>query len=211
MVIIPESTGTMGDQAIQDDLRSALAGDEPALNRLVGKLTPVIQIRVARVLFRWRTGTAAGRDVRQEVEDLTQDVFLTLFADDWKVLRSWEPERGMSLLNFVGFVAKRQTLSTLRSGKRSPWKEDPTLIEDLDRAAQECDPEEITAIREKLRLLDERLTVELSPLGWHLFDLLFLRELSIEEVVQQTGLSPDAIYQWRRRLRLLIRRLLDEM
>lgn len=201
----------MKDHATQEDVEAALAGDEAALTRLVRALTPIIQSRVARGLLLWRRGTAAGRDVRQEVEDLTQEIFLLLFAEDGKVLRSWQPERGLSLDNFVGLVAERQTASILRSGKRSPWKEDPTLPEDLDAAAPESDPEEITASREQFRLLLDRLTEELSPLGRHLFDLLFLRELPLEEVVRETGMRPDAVYQWRRRLRLLVGRLLAEM
>lgn len=201
----------MDDDLIQDEVRLALAGDEAALDRLVRRLTPVIQCRVARVLLLRRAGTAAGRNIRQEVEDLTQEVFLVLFADGGKVLRSWQPERGLDLLNFVGLVAKLQTASILRSGKRSPWKEDPTLVEDLDQPAPGCGPEEITASREQLELLLDRLAEKLRPLGWHLFDLLFLRELSPEEVIRQTGMSPDAVYKWRSRLRRLACRLRDEM
>jgi RNA polymerase sigma-70 factor (ECF subfamily) len=199
------------DEAIPNEVRCALAGDEPALTRLVLLLTPVIQSRVARGLLLRRSGAAAGRDVRQEVEDLSQEVFLVLFADGGKVLRSWQPERGLSLKNFVGLVAERQTASILRSGKRSPWKEDPTLPEGFDQAAPESGPEEIAASREQLRLLLHRLTEELSPLGRHLFDLLYLRELPFEEVVRQTKLSAGAVYAWRSRLRRLARRLLDEM
>lgn len=201
----------MDDEAIQDEIRGALAGAEPALTRLVQRLTPVLQSRVARGLLLRRTGPAAGRNIRQEVEDLTQEIFLLLFADGGKVLRSWQPERGLSLLNFVGLVAERQTASILRNGKRSPWKEDPTLPEDFTQASPESGPEEITASREQLKLLLHRLTEELSPLGRHLFDLLFLRELPAEEVVRQTGMSPDAVYAWRSRLRRLAGRLLKEM
>lgn len=201
----------MDDEIIQDEVRRALAGDEPALTRLVRRLTPIIQSRVARGLFLRRTGPAAGRNIRQEVEDLTQEIFLVLFADDGKVLRSWQPERGLTLLNFVGLVAERQTASILRNGKRSPWKEDPTLPEDFQQASPESGPEEIAASREQLKLLLHRLTEELSPLGRHLFDLLFLRELPAEEVVRRTGMSPDAVYAWRSRLRRLAGRLLDEM
>jgi RNA polymerase sigma factor (sigma-70 family) len=193
----------MDDEEIQDEIRRALAGEEPALDRLVRRLTPVIQSRVARGLHLWRTGPAAGRNVRQEVEDFTQEIFLDLFADEGKVLRSWQPDRGLSLLNFVGLVAERQTASILRSGKRSPWKEDPTLPEEFTQASPEIDPEKITASREELSLLLRRLKEELSPLGWHLFDLLFLQELPIEEVARQTGMTPDAVYQWRSRLRRL--------
>jgi RNA polymerase sigma factor (sigma-70 family) len=198
------------DDEIQDEVRKALAGDEAALDRLVRRLTPVIQSRVARGLLLRRTGTAAGRNIRQEVEDLTQDIFLVLFADGGKVLRSWQPDRGLSLSNFVGLVAERQTASILRSGKRSPWKEAPTLPEDFPQAVQDSGPEEITASREQLKLLLHRLTEELSPLGRHLFDLLFLRELPIEEVTRQTGMTPDAVYAWRSRLRRLASRLLGE-
>lgn len=201
----------MKDHATEEDVQGALAGDEATITRLVRALTPVIQSRVARGLLLRRMGVAAGRDVRQEVEDLTQEIFLLLFADGGKVLRSWQPERGLSLLNFVGLVAERQTASILRSGKRSPWKEDPTLPEDFDATAPESGPEEITASREQFRLLLDRLTEELTPLGRHLFDLLFLRELSLEEVTRKTNMSPDAVYAWRSRLRRLAGRLLAEM
>ncbi len=201
----------MEDWEIQELIGAALDGSEIAQTRLVQMLTPVIHNRVARGLFRWRKGSAAGRDVRQEVEDFTQEIFLHLFEDDGKVLRSWQPKRGLSFLNFIGLVADRQTVAILRNGKRSPWKEDPTLLEDFDVAAPESSPEEITASREQLELLLDRLIEELSPLGWHLFDLLFLRELSVEEVVRETGMSRDAIDQWKSRLRRLARRLLDEM
>ena len=201
----------MDEREIQDLIRAALDGNEPACTQLVLIMTPTIHSRVVRGLFRWRIGNAAARDVRQEVEDFTQEILLHLFEDDGKVLQSWQPERGLSFLNFIGLVANRQTVSKLRNGKRSPWKEDPTLFEDFDVAAPESSPEEITASREQLELLLDRLVEELSPLGWHLFDLLFLRELSVEEVVRETGMSPDAIYQWRRRLRLLVERLLADM
>ncbi|HSG40918.1 MAG TPA: sigma-70 family RNA polymerase sigma factor [Thermoanaerobaculia bacterium] len=201
----------MLENTTTEEVRGALAGEEPALTQLIQKLTPVIQSRVARCLLLRRTGAAAGRSVRQEVEDLTQDIFVVLFTDGGKVLRSWQPERGLSLVNFVGLVTERQTASALRSGKRSPWKEDPTLVEDLHQESLESGPEEIAASREELRLLLDRLTEELSPLGRRLFDLLFLRELPPDEVVRQTGMKPDAVYAWRSRLRRLANRLLSEM
>ena len=201
----------MEGKDLQTELRQALAGDQRALSRLVAALTPVIQARVARCLLSRRMGLAAGRDVRQEVEDLTQEVFLQLFADGGRVLSTWQPERGLTLLNFVGLVAERQATSILRSGRRSPWKEDPTLAEELDGPAAMPEPEQVTASREELRLLLVGLTEELSPLGRHLFDLLFLQDLSPEEAVHRTGLSSDAIYAWRSRLRRLARRLLTEM
>src|ERR1700710_2002550 len=122
-------------------VRQALTGDQTALTRLVALLTPVIQGRVARTLLARRYRLAGGRDVRQEVEDLSQDVFLALFSRDGYVLRTWQAERGLSLENFVGLIAERQVLSFLRSGRRNPWKEEPLLASDeLDPEAPESGP-----------------------------------------------------------------------
>jgi RNA polymerase sigma-70 factor, ECF subfamily len=210
MAFILESSRTMDDEGIKEEVRRALAGDEAALYRLVQRLTPVIQRRVARVLFRWRTGPAAGPNVRQEVEDFTQDVFLVLFANDGKVLRDWRPKRGLSFDNFVGLVAERRTVSKLRR-KRYILIEVPTPDEHFDQPAPGPRPDENAAWRERHELLLQRLKEELSPLGWYLFDLLFLQELPIKEVKRLTGMSAAAVYAWRSRLRRLVRRLLDEL
>ncbi len=201
----------MDVELTREDVSRALAGTPAEVARVIEKLTPVIQARVARGLLQRRRGPSSGRSVRQEVEDLTQEVFLALFADDGKVLRDWQPERGLSLANFVGLVAERQTASILRSGKRSPWKEDPTLTAELDGSDDTSGPEKEAASRQVLRRLLQRLNDELSPLGRHLFDLIFLRELSVPEVERKIGMKPDAIYAWRSRLRRLANELRTEV
>ena len=193
-------------------VRRALAGDPAAVAELVAVLTPVIQARVARTLLACRHRLAGSRDVRQEVEDLTQDVFLALFARDARVLRAWQAERGLSLESFVGLVAERQVRSFLRSGRRNPWKEDPILTDgELEPEAPDSGPEEVAASREHLSLLLDRLREELSPLGRWMFELLFVQELSQAEVQAASGLSADAVYAWRSRLRRLAQKLLAEV
>lgn len=187
----------------QTAVRRALSGDDGELNGLVEMLTPVIQARVARCVLRWK-GAAGG--VRQHVEDLTQEVFLHLFADRGRVLRDWAPDKGLSFENFVGLVAQRQAISMLRTGKRNPWREEATESETLEAYGSPAPgPEEEVASSDTLRRLLEQLREELSPLGWRLFELLYIRERSVEEVRTQTGLSADAVYAWRSRLRKLAR------
>ncbi len=106
----------MSAEDISGLVRRALAGDPASLARLVAVLTPVVQARVAHTLLARRHRLAGGCDVRQEVEDLSQDVFLTLFSRDGHVLRGWQAERGPSLESFVEQVAERQVLSFLMSG-----------------------------------------------------------------------------------------------
>jgi RNA polymerase sigma factor (sigma-70 family) len=192
-------------------VQRALDGDQTALTRLVAGLTPVVQARVARTLLARRSRLGSGRDIRQEVEDMSQEVFLALFSRSAHVLRSWQAERGLSLENFVGMIAERQVVSFLRSGKRNPWKEDPTAAEDLDATAPESGPEEAAASREQLHLLLERLREKLSPLGHQLFVLLFVQEMTVPETMAASGLSADAVYAWRSRLRRTAQQLLAEL
>jgi RNA polymerase sigma-70 factor (ECF subfamily) len=72
-------------------------------------------------------------------------------------------------------------------------------------------PEEIAASREHLALLLDLLYDELSPLGWRMFELLFVQDLPQAEVEAVSGLSPDAVYAWRSRLRQMARKLRDEL
>ncbi len=192
-------------------LRAALAGDAAAVRALVDHLTPVVQARVARALLRRERG-AAGRDVRQEVEDIAQEVFVSLFEDGGRVLKTWRPDGGLSLRNFVGLVAERQAASILRSGRRSPWTEDPTLHEDLDRDAGASVPLDAgVASRDLMRAVLERLREQLSPQGLHLFQRLLVEERAVEEVCAELSMTPDAVYAWRSRLGKLVRKLAQQL
>jgi DNA-directed RNA polymerase specialized sigma24 family protein len=146
--------------------RQALAGDQTALSRLVAALTPVVKARVTRTLLARRAVLAGERDLRQTVEDLSQEVFLALFSRDAQILRSWRAERGLSLANFVGLVTERQVISFVRSGRRNPWKEATAFDGDgRDDQSPDSDPEEGTASSEYLSLLIERLQVAMSEGG----------------------------------------------
>jgi len=192
----------------QERIRSALAGDAAAVHWLVAFLSPVIQARVARALLRRASG---GRSTRQEVEDMTQEVFVALFEDGGKVLRAWEPGRGLSLANFTGLVAERQVAAILRSGRRSPWTEDPTLTEELERPSDSAvGPEARVASQQLLAVLLDRLRATLSPKGLDLLERLYVREESVDAVCAATGMSHDAVYAWRSRLSKLVRAFLAE-
>jgi RNA polymerase sigma factor (sigma-70 family) len=196
-----------------DHIDSALAGNKSILRRIVDILTPVIQVRVARTLLR-RSAQRSPNQARQAVADMVQDVFVALFDNDGRVLRSWDPTRGSSLCNFIGLAAERHVLSRLRSAKRNPWTEellDPTDDELSDDAAV---PEVAVASRELLTHLAQRLKEELTPLGLHVFRSLFIENLTVEDLCLLTHMTPAAVYAWRsrinRRLRLLAREFSSE-
>jgi RNA polymerase sigma-70 factor (ECF subfamily) len=190
-------------------LQRALAGDDSALRPLVDLLAPIVQARVARALLR---GGTTGRELRQHVEDFTQEVFAGLFDGERRALRAWDPARGMSLVNYVGLLAEHQVVAILRTGRRNPWREEATEDEELARSAGGTEsPESRVWSREVLGQLLERLRAELTPRGFLLFQLLLVEERGVEEVCEATGMSPDAVYAWRSRLGKTVRRLIADI
>jgi RNA polymerase sigma factor (sigma-70 family) len=186
----------------------ALARDPASVRALIGRISPVIERRVASTLWQ-RT---SRRDVRQEVKDMTQAVFLSLFEDDGKALRAWNPDRGCPFESFVALLAHRQVISILRRGRTSPWPDEPTEAARLDAAGDDAPaPEAIVASREHLRALLDRIREDLSPIGLELFQRLIVDEEPIEEVSRKFNKSEANLYQWRSRLLKRLRALSAEI
>jgi RNA polymerase sigma-70 factor (ECF subfamily) len=185
-------------------IERALAGDPASVRALVNRLSPVIARRVAATLWR-----RCGRiNVAQEVTDMSQEVFLSLFQSDGKALRAWDPARGMALDSFVGLLAHHQVTSLLRNRKTAPRRADPTRDNELERfAARDASPESIVASREDLRALLDRLRETLSPRGLELFHRIMVDQESIERLTATTGLTAVALYQWKRRLKRAVQTL----
>jgi RNA polymerase sigma factor (sigma-70 family) len=178
------------------DLDAVLAGSAAAIHKFVVTLTPVIQSRVARGVLQH-----SSRDVRQDVQDFCQDVFMHLFADNGHVLRRFDARRGLSLPNYVGMIAQRRGVSALRSSRYNAWREDTEFDERTAPGPGSDDPAGHACDEDQIATLFEALQRTLSPMAWHLFQLLYVHELSVDEAMSRTGLTSSAIYAWRSRLR----------
>lgn len=199
--------GTLSGEHVQ----RALDGDEAAVRALVDQLAPVIRVAVGRVLFRYRS-RSSQRSLLQEAEDIVQDVFVALWGGGGKVLRSWDPTRGASLETFVRLVAERTALDTLRSRRRSPFTEEPTLDEELEAVARVTRAaDDLLEAHDLVQRLDDRLKEALSPRGYTLYVRLFVEETPVEVVARELAMAPDAIYAWKYRFAKTVRAALDEL
>lgn len=185
-------------QKDKEQLDAALDGNRAAVAAFIEQVTPVVQARVARALR--ATAAADKRDPREEVADLTQDVFVALFTEDAKVLRSWREDGGLSLRNFVGLVAERRVASILRSKRRSPYHERPTDDPPVTESPAPG-PERSILKRNALQGVHDYLREHVSPLALDIFYRLFVHEQSVDEVCQATGLTATAVYAHRHRLK----------
>lgn len=189
-----------------DELSKALGGDRKQVRGLIRKLTVPIQTEVGYALQ--RRGIRRGRDPRQEVEDMVHEVFVRLLADDGKLLRAWDPQRGRSLSSYVRMIARTQMATIMRSGRRNPWTEDPTDAATMEQLGSPR--EDLLRRFESAEALDQllaQLEDHLDERGMMLFRMLWLEECSIEEVTDVTGIGRNAIYAWRFRVRKLVAKL----
>ena len=187
-----------------DDIGPLLDGDRRAVSAFVRVMTPIVQARAAKAM---RGFAVEGSRARQELEDMVQDTFLALFANESKLLRGWDPDRGLSFQNFVGLIAYRLALSKLRTQKSNPFNADPTMNEELEQG-QEPEPAFDTALaqRDLMVKVVARVRAKLSPLGLSLFTALIIEEREIEDVMMEESMSRDALYAWRSRLLKAIKR-----
>jgi RNA polymerase sigma-70 factor (ECF subfamily) len=175
---------------------------------LVDKLTPVIEFRVARALRRY---CGAHTTCAVEVSDIVQDVLTALFADAGRILRDWNPERGLSLHNWVGLISERHAFAFLRSQRRkSPHEDvsDPDTLRKIDHDKGVCFQDALES-RDELAFLLEQMSSCLTPKSMDLFARLLLLQQDVNTVAQATGMSEAAVYAARTRLARRAREVLD--
>jgi RNA polymerase sigma factor (sigma-70 family) len=180
-------------------VRAALTGDRVSIRRLVGRLRPIVHTEVAHLLLRRQA--AMGRSARQELDDLVQEVFARLWADDGKLLRRWDPARGRSLDSWVRLVARSRVLDQLRSRRRNPAHGESLDDVELEHAASADAPSLAATLgaREDLERIQLRLREQLSERDWMLFIALFAEGCGVQQVSEEIGMSTAAVYQWKSR------------
>jgi RNA polymerase sigma factor (sigma-70 family) len=185
-------------------VEAALAGAAGARRELAARLLDVIQREVAAVLRRCAAGH--GRDARQDVKDLVQEVLVSLFEQDCRELRRWDPARGRALDSFVRLIARRKCARILGQRKGNPWTDQPVDPQTLDDDEAEGNTllhqiEQRDALGSVLYALYARM----DDRDLELFDLLFVQERDPAEVAESLGITRGAVNAWAYRTRKLAR------
>ncbi|MEM7676564.1 MAG: sigma-70 family RNA polymerase sigma factor [Myxococcota bacterium] len=156
-------------------------------------LTPIIHVAAAN---------AARRDRHQRgrecIPDLMQEVWIHLLADDARVLRGFDPDRG-SLPAYVGRIAYNRSRDRLRS----PYLGDRTA-QDAGTGAlvlRTYDPEPSLEASDFLGRLVQYFERTLSGGMRQIFHRSFVEDQDSDATGQALGLSPSYILKCRSEIR----------
>ncbi len=115
-----------------------------------------------------------------DIEDLTQEVFLRLCKDGFRLLRTYDPARA-GLSTWITIVAP----STARHEMRRR-RIDSVPIESVPEARLAIDPVEPV---QKLKLPEALL----SPRQREILAMLYDREMDVAEIAQRLGIDPQTV------------------
>jgi RNA polymerase sigma factor (sigma-70 family) len=117
---------------------------------------------------------------RSDIEDLTQEVFVRLCKDNFRLLRSYDPSRA-AMSTWLTIVAR----STARDGLRR--RRAPTVPLDVVPEAQLA-VHPVEPVR-KLKLPEALL----SPRQREILAMLYDREMDVAEIAHALGIDPQTV------------------
>ena len=115
-----------------------------------------------------------------EIEDLTQEVFVRLCKDDFRLLRSYDPARA-GLSTWLTIVARSTARDALRRRRA-----DSVPIDAVPEAQLAVDPVEPVS---KLKLPEALL----SPRQREILAMLYDREMEVAEIARTLGIDPQTV------------------
>jgi len=115
-----------------------------------------------------------------DIEDLTQEVFVRLCKDSFRLLRTYDPARA-GLSTWITIVARSTARDALRRRRA-----DSVPIDNVPEAQLAVDPVEPV---QKLKLPDALL----SPRQREILTMLYDREMDVAEVAQMLGIDPQTV------------------
>ena len=115
-----------------------------------------------------------------DVEDLTQEVFVRLCKDDFRLLRSYDPERA-SVSTWLTIVARSTARDSLRRRRA-----DAVPIEAVPEAQLAVDPVEPV---QKLKLPEALL----SPRQREILAMLYDKEMEVAEIARALAIDPQTV------------------
>ena len=202
VVALPKAKGA---DSTAELLEGCIRGEPDARTTLVEKYSGIVSYGVTVIFQQF------GRPYRkEEIEDLSQDVFLALFDNDSRKLRQYQGRNGCSLASWLRVVANRFTIDRLRREGRTISLDDPESGESWrvreTRPDSRPGPEPQVEAAERAAKVRELVT-QLPPKDQMFVQLFYFQGLPIDEVASTIGITTNAAYVRKMRLHQKLRKL----
>ena len=173
----------------EEDIARLLSGERGAWAAFVKRYAPVIYAAVRKRLV------PAGRDT--EVEDVAQDVFVKICANDHRLLRNYDSNKAR-LTTWLTVIASSASIDHLRRNARPTSSVDSVPEHHLSVPAKEP---------AWVRIPDGLL----SPRQALVIELLYNGDMTAAEVAEKLGIDPQTVRSMHHKaLQRLRARLADE-
>jgi RNA polymerase sigma factor (sigma-70 family) len=157
--------GSAGDDLLDALIRGEKGGWDAFVRRYAGLVVAAVR-SVAR-----ETG---------EIEDLAQEVFLRLCRNDFRLLRSYDPERA-GLSTWITIVSRSTARDALR--RQRPIVVPIDAVPEAQLAVDAVEP-----VR-KLKLPEALL----SPRQREILSMLYDKDMEVAEIAAQLGIDPQTV------------------
>ncbi len=176
-------------------LSAVLAGDRYAGQAFFRCYNGTIERTVRKVL---------GARREEEIRDLVSEIWLSLYEDDKRPLRRFDPRRETRLSTWIGLLARNKAIDRMRSARlrrvvsiEELGVPEPTCAEPLPSEQLE---------REQQRELAERALAELRASDRRFLEAWYAEDCSPEELARREGISVGTVYTRRFKLQAKLTR-----
>jgi RNA polymerase sigma-70 factor (ECF subfamily) len=179
-------------------LAGCISGDKASWDGFAVQYSALVYHTIKKAFAVCRTQVSSDL-----IEDLFQEIFLSLIKDDFLQLRRFRGDHGCTLASWLRMIATRRTIDHLRRSNKPP-----ILLETgiLNLAADESKEERPD---DQLQLLTQAIA-KLQPRERILVDLVFRRNLPPQDVASILHISVGAVYTQKSRILAKLREMLEK-
>jgi RNA polymerase sigma-70 factor (ECF subfamily) len=190
------------DVALLRALLSAPAGDprERCWAELVRRFERLITVCIVKALRRY-----GALYSREDLEDLTGEVWLALLKDDLRKLRQYDAGRGARITTFLGLVATNLTIDHLRARRAETCALDDAVVAQLVVSSSDTAEE-----RERVGLARRALDYLTADERAFILDC-FHEEHPPEELARSRGITIGTAYTRKFKVRVKLRRIVSQL
>ena len=193
--------GTVGANDVAGLIACCVRGDDQAQARFYAEFAGLVRCAVVRKLG----ATGAYDALRSDVDDMCNEVFARLFADDCRLLRRLHKPR--SIQAWLMTIAQNHAVDQVRKwGVR--WRTQAVAKETHEQRYNEG-PDARAIASERLALLNKHL----NALSYHerlVLDLFFVQGLKHVEIARVLGININTASARLRRAKAKLRNLVEE-